>query len=276
MRLWQRLDLRPIIFAALATAFGVWSLVMLAPLSAGTLQRVGPAMVPRFCAIALVVAGLLIAVRAATGIAAAPPRLLPGPLRFALALLLLLILLVPNIAMLVPDVPPVAFLADGLQQFMLMAGPGDILALIWLRWTLAILIGVVIAGDGLLTGLASMLIGCLLGLAGEDINSGGDRLPQLATLLETYGFALELGIVVVMILCRVNPLPAAFAYISAPIAAEQFARVMLLSRGTLLPALGRPIAIILLSVIVVIAVALVWYRWPWRARAAWLHAETGL
>jgi len=271
VRLWERPDLRPIIFAVLAIAFGAWSLVALAPLSAGTLQRVGPAMAPRLCAIALIVVGLLIAVRAATGIAAVPPRLLPGPLRFGLALLLILILLVPNIAMLVPDVPPVAFLADGLQQFMLMAGPGDILSLIWLRWTLAILIGVVLAGEGILTGLASMLIGCLLGLAGEDVNSSAIRLPQLAALLEAHAFAIEIGVVVVMILCRVNPLPAAFAYISAPIAAEQFLRVMLLSRGTLLPAMGRPIALALLAVIVVIFVALLWYRWPWRARAAWLH-----
>ncbi len=271
MRLQGRPDLRPIIFAVLAVAFGIWSLVMLAPLSAGTLQRVGPAMVPRFCAIALIVIGLLIAARAATGIAVVPPRLLPGPLRFALALLLALILLVPNIAMLAPDVPPIAFLASGLEQFMLMAGPGDILALIWLRWTLAILIGVVLAGDGLLTGLASMLIGCLLGLAGEDVNSGAVRLPQIAALLEAHGFIIEIAVVVVMILCRVNPLPAAFAYISAPIAAEQFLRVMLLSRGTMLPAMERPIALTLLSVIIVSAAALLWYRWPWRARAAWLH-----
>jgi len=264
VRVVERFDVRLTVFAVLAIAFGVWALVMLSPLDDGTLQRIGPALVPRLFAIALVIAGLLILARAVTGIATAPPRLLPGPLRFALAALLIVIVLLPNIAVLLGDVPPVAALGRGLQEFMLAAGPAEFLALFWLRWTLAIAIGVVIAGEGIVTGLAALLIGGLLGLAGDDVASGATRLPQVAALLDHYPYAIALGTLLVLILCRVNPLPAAFAYIGAAVAAEMFQRVMLLAKGNPLPVLGRPLTLTLVVAIVLITLALVWYRWPWR------------
>ena len=262
-----RADTRLIVFAVLAIAFAGWALMAVAPHDTGTMARPGPAMVPELAAIALVAVGAVVLARAASGVATAPPRLLPGPWRLGLLLLLILALLLPDIVVLFARVPIIAALAAWFVELALVAGPADFLALAWLRWMLAIALGVVAAGAGVLSGVASLLVGALIGLSGVDVSTGISRMIQLESLMEEAPYAVEIGVLLVMIACRVNPLPAVLAYVGAAGAEEMFRRAMVLTKGDLPLALtGRPLAATVLAVVALIVLALAWYRWPWRVQ----------
>lgn len=268
------IDGRVGLFALLAIAFGGWAMTALRALDVGTWERIGPGMVPRAAASALVVVGVVVLIRAMTGIANAPPRPMWLPWRLILVIVLATVLFVEDIVVYFPDEPSIAALGARLAAMRLKAGPADILALILLQWTLAILIGVVATGEGGVAGLASLLAGALLGLAGTDVVTGQDRLPQIEALLELASMTVKVvtgamlalaAIAVVTILCRVNPLPAMLAYLGAVTAEEQFRRAMLLTRGDPLEAVGgRPIALSALAITALLLLATLWYRWPWR------------
>jgi hypothetical protein len=339
-----RRDARQIVFALLALAIGGWALVVLAPLSVGTLSRVGPALVPGFIAAGLVVVAGMVLASHVSGVAVAPPWLLPRGWRWAVLASLLLslllavaaglfllldsapdllagetllifvgrpalvvvclivltgtatgistvpragvltllvvafllwelgaLLLQPEIAAQVRDVPVVGSLADRLGKFVFAAGPADILAMAGLRWTLAVALGVVVMGAGLRTGIVSLLVGALAGLGGTHLASGEHRLLDLEMLRDaSYAFELAVAsVIILMALVRVNPLPAYIAFTSAPVVEEQFQRAMMLSRGDLLQVVAaRPMASTVFLVIAVIVVALAIYRWPWRSRGS--------
>ncbi len=258
-------DTRLIVFAVLAVAFAGWALMAVSPHDTGTLARPGPAMVPELAAVALIVVGLVVLARAATGIATAPPRLLPAPWRPGLLLLLILVLLLPEIVVLFGRVPVIATIAAWFRDMAMMAGPADLLALASLQWTLAIALGVVAAGAGVLSGVASLLVGALIGLSGVGVSIRISRMIQLDGLMEDAPYAVEIGVLVVMLACRVNPLPAVLTYVGAVRAEEMFRQAMALTKGDLPLALtGRPLAATVLTAVVLLALALAWYRWPWR------------
>src|SRR5262245_20684364 len=129
-----RADMRLIVFAVLAIAFAGWALTAVAPHDAGTLARPGPALMPELAAVALIVVGLVVAARAASGVATAPPRLLPRPWRVGLLVLLIVVLLLPDIVVVFARVAVIAIIAEWFMELALMAGPADFLALAWLRW----------------------------------------------------------------------------------------------------------------------------------------------
>lgn len=264
----RQTDWRLALFSVAAIAFGAWAVMALAPVDSGTLARVGPGLVPKIAATALVVVGVVILVRATTGLAASPPRLLPGPLRLTLMLLLVALLLLPEAAALSAYVPALEPLAASLADLSLRAGPPEILVVVWLRWTLAIALGVIAAGEGALSGLASLLIGLLVGLAGEDVGTAETRLEPLAALRDEVPWALEASVVIAMLACSVSPLPAALAYTSAVTAEESLRRAMLMSRGEPLEMmLNRPFVLATLSAIALIVVVLAWHRRPRRRQA---------
>jgi TctA family transporter len=268
------IDVRVAIFALLSIALGGWAVTALRPLDDGTLARIGPGMAPRAAAVTLIAVAVVVLVRSMTGFANPPARALWLPWRLILAVALATVMFIEDIIALLPDEPTVAGLAAAVNDLRLRAGPADLLAWTLLRWTLAIAIGVVASGEGILTGTVSLLAGALLGLAGTDVSSGVDRLPQVDTFLERLAdwamiangpYIVLLGVVAVALLCRINPLPAMFAYLSAATAEEGFRRALLLSQGDPLAAVAsRPIALWLLAAATVIVLLLAWYRWPWR------------
>ena len=266
MRIPGQAEARLIIFALLAVAFAVWALMAVAPHDTGTLRRPGPALMPELAAGALIAVGLVVLIRAASGIALAPPWLLPGPWRLGLLVLLIVALLLPEIVVLFARVPVISAIADWFMELSLAAGPADYLALAWLRWTLAIALGVVAAGEGLLSGVASLLVGALIALSGVDASTGISRMIQLESLMEDLPWAVEIGVLLLMMVCRVNPLPAVLTYVGAASAEEMYRRAMVLSKGDLLAALtGGPLAPTAVMIAALIVLVLAWYRWPWRA-----------
>ena len=266
MRIPGQAEARLIIFALLAVAFAVWALMAVAPHDTGTLRRPGPALMPELAAGALIAVGLVVLIRAASGIALAPPWLLPGPWRLGLLVLLIVALLLPEIVVLFARVPVISAIAGWFMELSLAAGPADYLALAWLRWTLAIALGVVAAGEGLLSGVASLLVGALIALSGVDASTGISRMIQLESLMEDLPWAVEIGVLLLMMVCRVNPLPAVLTYVGAASAEEMYRRAMVLSKGDLLAALtGGPLAPTAVMIAALIVLVLAWYRWPWRA-----------
>jgi TctA family transporter len=257
--------MRLIFFAVPAVAFAIWALFAVSPHDSGTPAAPGPALVPELVAGALIAVGLVLLARAASGIATAPPRPLPGRLRLGLLVVLIVVLLLPEIVMLYGRVPVIATIAEWFAEATLAAGSADRLALAWLRWTLAIAVGVVAAGEGALAGVVSLLVGLLIALAGVDAKTGIARMIRLEGLMEDAPYAVEIGVLLLMMACRINPLPAVLGYLGGLRAEAMFQSALRDTKGDLPLALaGGSIAPAALAAIAVIVGVLAWYRWPWR------------